>query len=48
MKAVDLDRDGKLDLVYTNKKYGTVGILYGVGDGTFYDPLEFAGRREGV
>jgi Bacterial Ig-like domain (group 3)/FG-GAP-like repeat len=42
VKAVDLDRDGKLDLVYTNKKYGTVGILYGAGDGTFYDPLEFA------
>lgn len=43
IKAVDLNRDGKLDLVYTNKKYGTVGILYGAGDGTFpYTPLEFA------
>ncbi len=44
VKAVDLNRDGKLDLVYTNKKYGTVGILYGAGDSTLfpYTPLEFA------
>ncbi|MGA8493096.1 MAG: FG-GAP-like repeat-containing protein [Terriglobales bacterium] len=42
VKAVDLNRDGKLDLVYTNKKYGTVGILYGQGNGAFYDPVEFA------
>ena len=42
VKAVDLNRDGKLDLIYTNKKYGTVGILYGQGTGAFYDPVEFA------
>src|SRR5208337_5006443 len=29
-------------LVYTNAQFGTAGILYGKGDGTFYDPVEFA------
>lgn len=42
IQTVDVDGDGKLDLVYTNSNYGTVGILYGIGDGTFYSPVEFA------
>jgi hypothetical protein len=42
VKAVDLDRDGHMDLVYTNSELGTVGLMYGKGDGTFYDPVEFA------
>jgi len=41
IRMFDLDRDGHLDLVYTNAKYGTLGVMYGKGDGTFYDPLEF-------
>jgi Bacterial Ig-like domain (group 3)/FG-GAP-like repeat len=41
VKMLDMDRDGHLDLVYTNTEFGTVGVLYGKGDGTFYDPLEF-------
>ena len=37
----DYDGDGKQDLVYVNSDYGTLGILYGKGDGTFYSPVEF-------
>lgn len=41
LRLVDLDGDGKLDAVYTNRNYGTVGVMYGVGNGTFYDPVEY-------
>jgi hypothetical protein len=42
IQAADIDGDGKLDLVYTNSEYGTVGVLFGAGDGTFpYDPVEY-------
>ncbi len=40
IRAVDINQDGKLDLVWANKNYGTIAIAYGVGDGTFYDPVE--------
>jgi hypothetical protein len=42
VKIVDLNRDGYLDLVYTNTQFGTVGILYNQGGGTFDPPVEFA------
>jgi hypothetical protein len=38
----DIDGDGKLDFVYTNPEFGTVGVLFGNGDGTFSAPLEWA------
>ncbi len=41
VQMIDFDGDGKLDLVYVNEEYGTVGIMYGHGDGTFFDPVEF-------
>ena len=41
IQTADIDGDGKLDLVYTNSNYATVGILFGLGDGTFYSPVEF-------
>jgi hypothetical protein len=41
LKFVDIDGDGNPDLVYTNAEYGTVGVLFGAGGGTFYDPVEF-------
>jgi hypothetical protein len=41
IQTADVDGDGKLDLVYTNANYATVGILFGIGDGTFYAPVEF-------
>ncbi len=41
VKILDIDGDGKPDLVYTNPEFGTVGILYGRGDGTFDAPAEF-------
>jgi Bacterial Ig-like domain (group 3)/FG-GAP-like repeat len=47
VKIVDLNGDGKLDLVYSNSFYGTVGVLYNTGTNSFgaamfYDPVEFA------
>ncbi|HSY64202.1 MAG TPA: FG-GAP-like repeat-containing protein, partial [Terriglobales bacterium] len=41
VKIVDLNRDGKPDIICTNPNFGTVSVLYGKGDGTFYDPIEF-------
>jgi hypothetical protein len=41
ISSADVDEDGNPDLVYTNAEYGTVGILFGKGDGTFYDPVEY-------
>jgi Bacterial Ig-like domain (group 3)/FG-GAP-like repeat len=41
IQTADIDGDGKLDLIYTNSNYATVGILFGIGDGTFYAPVEF-------
>ncbi len=41
IKAADIDGDGNTDLVYTNSEYGTVGVLFGQGNGSFYDPVEF-------
>ncbi len=45
VRMADMDLDGHLDLVYTNALQGTVGIMYGVGNGTFYDPIDFAADR---
>ena len=39
--ASDVDGDGYPDLVYTNAWYGTVGILFGQGNGAFFDPVEY-------
>ncbi len=42
VKMVDLNGDRHLDLVYSNTKFGTVGVLYNQGNGAFYDPVEYA------
>jgi hypothetical protein len=42
VKMADVNYDGNLDLLYTNSSFSTVGLMYGKGDGTFYDPVEFA------
>ncbi|HXM22652.1 MAG TPA: FG-GAP-like repeat-containing protein [Terriglobales bacterium] len=41
VKITDLNGDGHADVICTNSRFGTVSVLYGVGNGTFYDPLEF-------
>jgi FG-GAP-like repeat len=41
VQMVDFDADGKLDLVYLNTDFGTVGVMFGLGDGTFSNPVEF-------
>jgi hypothetical protein len=41
IQVTDLDRDGNPDLVYVNSGYSDLGVLFGKGDGTFYDPVEF-------
>ena len=41
IQAADIDGDGNVDLVYANEHYGTVGILFGQGNGSFYDPVEY-------
>jgi Bacterial Ig-like domain (group 3)/FG-GAP-like repeat/FG-GAP repeat len=42
IQLTDLNRDGHLDVLTANYKNGTVGLLYGRGDGTLYDPVEYA------
>lgn len=42
IKAADVDGDGMTDLVYTNSEFGTVGVLFGKGDGTYFSPVEYA------
>ncbi len=41
IRAGDVNQDGFLDLVYVNSEFGTTGILYGTGSGTFGSPNEF-------
>jgi hypothetical protein len=41
VKFLDLNGDGKLDMVYTDSNYSTVGIVYNQGGGAFYDPVEY-------
>jgi hypothetical protein len=46
VQIADLNGDGKLDLVYSNANYGTIGVLYNTGTnafaaGMFYDPVEY-------
>jgi hypothetical protein len=45
VKMIDLNRDGHLDLVYTNSGFSTVGVMYGNGAGSFYDPVEYPAGR---
>jgi len=45
VKMIDLNRDGYLDLVYTNSEFSTVGVMYGNGTGSFYDPVEYPAGR---
>ncbi len=45
VKMFDLNGDGKLDVIYSNSGYGTIGVLYNTGTnlfaaGMFYDPVE--------
>jgi hypothetical protein len=44
-KMIDMDRNGQMDLVYTNAYSSTVNSLYGKGDGTFYDPVPYGASR---
>jgi hypothetical protein len=41
VQMADFNGDGKLDLIYINYDFGTVGVMTGVGDGTFNSPVEF-------
>ena len=41
IQVTDVNGDGKPDLVYGNSNYSTVGVLFGQGNGTFFDPVEY-------
>jgi Big-like domain-containing protein/VCBS repeat protein len=45
VKMLDLKGNGKLDVIYSNLSYGTIGVLYNTGNpfgtGMFYDPVEY-------
>src|SRR5581483_11287271 len=41
ISSADIDGDGNPDLIYTNSEFGSVGILFGDGTGSFFDPVEF-------
>jgi len=40
--VADVDRDGKLDLVVTNRLDNTVSVLTSNGDGTFHAKVDHA------
>jgi adhesin/invasin len=42
LATVDLNGDGKLDLIVPDISNSTVAVLYGKGDDTFQDAIEFA------
>jgi hypothetical protein len=46
VQLVDLNRDGHLDVITANYTNGTVAVLYGKGDGTLYDPVEYVSSLE--
>ena len=46
IQIADINGDGNLDLVYVNSGYGTVGIIYGNGDGTLNSPVEFPANED--
>ncbi len=48
--AVDLNRDGRVDLAFTNPGVSRISIYLGRGDGTFEPPSHFAtgGRPRGI
>ncbi|MGH9495115.1 MAG: FG-GAP repeat domain-containing protein [Candidatus Sulfotelmatobacter sp.] len=46
IQVSDINGDGNLDLVYVNSGFGTVGIMYGNGDGTLNAPVEFPGNED--
>jgi len=53
VKMIDLNRDGHLDVVYSNSQYGTIGVLYNTGTnaysaGMFYAPVEFTGGSDAL
>ena len=46
IQFADMNGDGNLDLVYLNAGFGTVGIMYGNGDGTLNAPVEFPANED--
>jgi len=46
VQLVDLNRDGHLDVIAANYTNGTVAVMYGKGDGTLYDPVEYVSSLE--
>ena len=46
IQMADINGDGKLDLVYVNEGYGTIGVMYGNGDGTLNAPVEFPANED--
>ena len=48
IQMLDLNGDGNLDLVYLNDGFGTLGIMYGNGDGTVNSPVEFPGNQDNI
>jgi len=45
--VADIDGDGNPDILAATEYYGSVAVLYGRGDGTFYDPVEFVAANYG-
>ena len=46
IQMADINGDGNLDLLYLNSQFGTVGIMYGNGDGTLNTPVEFPANED--
>ncbi len=46
IQIADINGDGNPDVVYLNAQFGTVGIMYGNGDGTLNTPVEFPANED--
>jgi len=46
IQATDINKDGKIDLIYADAGLGEIGILFGQGNGTFYNAVYYPSNAD--